>query len=95
MAGGEGFEPSRCIFMNHRPGNNRVRLPIPPPPINKTGFLSRTRITGNLCLRDDRQPRPAYKASRIARGLFAAAITITWCNAATTFTFFHNITLLI
>ena len=38
MAGGEGFEPPRCTFVDHRPGNNRVRLPIPPPPNKKPVF---------------------------------------------------------
>ena len=32
MAGEGGFEPPRCTFVYHRPGNNRVRLPIPPLP---------------------------------------------------------------
>ena len=65
QAGRVGFEPTRCVFTNHHRRNRTARLPIPPPP-KGAGFLSRTRITGNLCLRDDRQPRPAYKASRIA-----------------------------
>ena len=62
----------------------------------KAGFLPWTRITGNLCLRDDRQPRPAYEASRIALGcLCATAVTAAWACTCTFITILHNRILLI
>ena len=60
----------------------------------KAGFLSRTRITGNLCLRDDRQPRPAYEASRTAH-LLTATFALAWARTSALITIFHISNLLL